>query len=111
MVKDIKELDEIAKLLAFIVANQENYSYVDRIANANSKDIILACLREALRDYHSIIRRGDYKAGDLKVNKIGVERALNKIFQIHDRKELKEVISFISAKALTFSAKYLEGGE
>ncbi len=109
--KDIRDFDEIAKVLAFVVAEQGNYSYIDRIANANSKDIILACLREALRDYHSILRRGEYKAKDLKAKEIGVKNALNKIFQTHDRKELKEIVSFISAKALTLSAKYLEGGE
>ena len=109
--KEVRDFDEIAKVLAFVVAEQGNYSYIDRIANANSKDIILACLREALRDYHSILRRGNYTARDLKADETRVEKALDKIFQTHDRKELKEIVSFISAKALTFSAKHLKEGE
>lgn len=101
------EVDEVAKLLATIIGESKNYSYVDKLGYAPSKDLALFYLKEALRDFHSIKGFENKKAEELSrgIRFEIVDRALQKISSISDRKELREIVSLIAAKALSKSAE------
>ena len=105
---------EVAKVLAVLVAEERNYTYVDKLGYVPSKDLAVFYLKEALRDLHSLLRKGEFenkKAGELasKIRYDKVENALDELTKVSDRKELREKTSLIAAKALAISAK-LGGG-
>ncbi|MCC6028151.1 MAG: type I-A CRISPR-associated protein Csa5 [Archaeoglobus sp.] len=103
------EVEEISKVLAVLVAEAENYSYVDKLGYAPSKDLAIFYLREALRDLHSMMSRkfeneeAEKVAREIKFEQI--DHALQKISGISDRKELREITALIASKALAKSAK------
>jgi len=110
----LDEFTELAKALAVLVAEERNYTYVDKLGYVPSKDLAVFYLKEALRDLHSLLRKGEFKnteakkvADEIRYDKI--EGALEKITKVSDRKELREKTSLIAAKALAISAKL--GGE
>ena len=105
-----KDLTEISRALAVLVAEQDSYSYVDKISYAPSVDLAIYYIREALRDLHSLIRGGSFenKLAKKEANRIrydAIDRALNFITSIRSRKDLREVASLVAAKALSISAK------
>jgi len=112
------DIENIAKMLAVLVAGENNYTYIDKIGYAPSKDLLLFYLKEALRDFHSIIRSGkikNEKALNLlnsfvsELKKMDLNKSIESIQSyIVDRKSLREISSLISAKALAISAKYIE---
>ena len=107
-------LVELAKVLAVLVAEEGNYTYVDKLGYVPSRDLAVFYLKEALRDLHSLLRKGEFEnkeAGELagKIKYDGVEKALEELAKVSDRKELREKTSLIAAKALAISAK-LGGG-
>ena len=128
--------EKIARVLAVLIANG-NYTYVDKLANAPSADLVLFYLREAIRDFHSLIRSENLKnekARPLlkKVKKElseelssehgifeGLNRAVTEIYKYcydsetfkENPKKLREVSSLIGAKALAISSKYLNSEE
>lgn len=114
------DIEIVAKMLAVLVAGENNYTYIDKIGYAPSKDLLLFYLKEALRDFHSIIRSGRLKneealnllnnfVGELKDCKVDLNESIENIQSyIVDRKSLREISSLISAKALAISAKYIE---
>ncbi|MEM0203843.1 MAG: type I-A CRISPR-associated protein Csa5 [Archaeoglobaceae archaeon] len=108
------EVDEVAKVLAVLVAENKNYSYIDKLGYAPSKDLALFYLKEALRDLHSLLGKefGNKKAEELakKIKFELVEKCLNSMTSIESRKELREVTALIASKALAKSAS-LVGGE
>jgi len=103
------EVEEISKALAVLVAEAGNYSYVDKLGYAPSKDLTIFYLKEALRDLHSMMGRkfeneeAEKAAREIKFEQIDI--ALQKISKISDRKELREITSLIASKALAKSAK------
>jgi CRISPR-associated protein Csa5 len=102
-------LDELAKVLAVLIAEGGNYTYVDKLGYAPSKDLAIFYLKEALRDLHSIKnqeRLENTKAKELldKINFETAERALDELARVEDRRVLKEKTSLIGAKALAISA-------
>uniref|UniRef100_A0A7J3TJX4 Type I-A CRISPR-associated protein Csa5 n=1 Tax=Geoglobus ahangari TaxID=113653 RepID=A0A7J3TJX4_9EURY len=126
-----KDIENLARVLAVLVADG-NYTYVDKIGNAPSKDLLAFYLKEAIRDFHSLIRGGakNEKVKDLLdriVRELETTRdpfdflnnSIDQVFsKIESRKDLREISSLISAKALAISAKYVrtreessEGGE
>ncbi|MEM2178969.1 MAG: hypothetical protein QW272_09145 [Candidatus Methanomethylicaceae archaeon] len=96
--------DNIAKLLAVLMNEQESYTYIDKLRNAPSKDLAIFYFGEAIRDYHSILNRGFEKKNSENeakwINFMEVEKEINKLKTISDRKEIREIVSLISAKAL-----------
>lgn len=108
------EVEEISKALAVLVAESGNYSYVDKLGYAPSKDLAIFYIKEALRDLHSMMSKEFENKEAEKISKEikfdQIDFALNKISKIGDRKELREVTALIASKALAKSAK-LKGGE
>ncbi len=124
-----KDVENLAKVLAVLVADG-NYTYVDKIGNAPSKDLLAFYMKEAMRDFHSIIRGGtknEKAEGFLKDLKSKIESGnvnldasvktfLDRIPE-GDRQKLRELSSILAARALAISAKYIksskeiEGGE
>jgi CRISPR-associated protein Csa5 len=114
----MRSIDIIAEILGFLVA-EGNYSYVDKVGQAPSGDLLIFYLKEALRDFHSLAR-GDLKnvdkdelckfLEDIAEGKNNPDWALNDIAKtVHEGgpKKLREVCSLISAKALAKSLKFI----
>jgi len=106
-------VDDLSKLLAVLVAEQGSYTYVDKLGYAPSTDLAIFYLKEALRDYHSLLRKGSFenqvvRAVILDLNKRldKINYVLSKIAEIRDRSELRRITSLISSKALAYAAKY-----
>jgi len=106
---EVWEIEEISKALAVLVAEARNYSYVDKLGYAPSKDLAIFYLKEALRDLHSMMgKKFESEETEKAVKEIKFEQidfALQEISKISDRKELREITSLIASKALTKSAK------
>lgn len=107
-------VDDVSRLLAVLVAEQGSYTYVDKLGYAPSADLAVFYLKEALRDYHSLLRKGvfdnpvvrDVVSGlNKKLDKINY--VLGKIAEIRDRRELRRITSLISSKALAYAARYM----
>ncbi len=108
-------LDELAKILAVLIAEGGNYTYVDKLGYAPSKDLAIYYLKEALRDLHSLKNQQKIESEKTKtlLNSINfelAEKALDELSGIDDRRILKEKASLIAAKALAISAR-LGGGK
>ena len=106
----MESFKELGKVLGILIAEQDSYTYADKLAYAPSKDLALFYLKEALRDLHSLLRKDEFKnkstAAELfKINFGLIDRELENFGKIKDRRELREKTSSIAAKALTFSAK------
>ncbi|MCD6348504.1 MAG: type I-A CRISPR-associated protein Csa5 [Candidatus Korarchaeota archaeon] len=101
-------MDSIAELLAVLIAENEEYTFVDKLGYAPSKDLVLYYLREALRDYHSLLNQGfknskaKERADSIELDKI--EKGIEEIGGIQGSKELREKISLMTAKALAIAA-------
>ena len=102
----------IAKLLAVLVAENNSYTYVDKLGYAPSKDLVLYYLREALRDFHSLKNKTqwDCQKAFEEVGKIDmefVERDIEGVAKISSMKELREVVSLITARALSTASRLM----
>lgn len=101
-------MDQIAKLLALLVAEEENYAYVDKLGYAPSRDLAIAYIREAIRDLHSMSRKSDLESRirqELKsLDFERLEREVVRFSEVRDRKELRELTSLIAARALCIAA-------
>ncbi len=109
------DVEDIAKVLAVLVAEQGSYTYVDKIGYAPSTDLAVFYLKEALRDYHSLLRKEKLENEDvrklmkeIKGNIRKIEDNIQKIAEIKDRRELRRITSLIASKALITSAKYIK---
>lgn len=113
-------IENISKVLA-LLASQGNYTYIDKLGYVPSKDLLIYYLREALRDFHSLIRGGlkEEKGKELyesftsqvKEDKVNLDLSINTLSESipeGDNKKLREIASLIAAKALALSAKYIE---
>ncbi|MGC8912003.1 MAG: type I-A CRISPR-associated protein Csa5 [Nitrososphaeria archaeon] len=112
------EVDELARVLAILIAEQNNYTYVDKLGNAPSKELAIFHIREALRDFNSLLAKENFsnKKAKEEVSKVyfkGLDEQINELSKISDRRKLKEMVSLIGAKALTMAArlKVAEKGE
>ncbi len=109
--------DNISRILGVLVAERESYSYVDKVGYAPSRDTLLFYLKEAFRDFNSLLSSGfeNTTAGSeaKRVNLREAERELLEIESINDRRKLREVSSLISSRALLIAARLMgreEGG-
>jgi CRISPR-associated protein Csa5 len=105
-------MENIAELLAVLVAENESYTYVDKLGYAPSKDLALYYLREALRDFISLKNKPQSQwsspkafeeAGKIKMEL--VEREIESMERISSMKELREAVSLITAKALSIASR------
>ncbi len=123
MQEDVRrDVENLSTMLAVLVAGENEYTYIDKIGYAPSKDLLMFYLKEALRDFHSLVR-GRLKnerarellnnfIEKLKSSNIDLNKSIDKIYEnITDRRSLREISSLISAKALAISAKYVERRE
>jgi CRISPR-associated protein Csa5 len=106
---------ELPKVLAVLVAEEGNYMYVDKIGYVPSRDLAVFYLKEALRDFHSLMRKERFENVEARkmadrIDYDRVEREIEEIARVSDRKELREKSSLIAAKALAISAR-LGGGQ
>lgn len=103
-------VDELARVLAILIAEQGNYTYVDKLSNAPSKELAIFHIREALRDFNSLLSKEKFSNPKAKeeISKVyfrGLEDQIAALSKIEDRRELKETVSLIGAKALTLAAR------
>ena len=106
----MREFREIGKVLAVLIAEQDSYTYVDKLGYAPSRDLAVYYLKEALRDLHSLLRKGKFenKGAEELLKNIDfsqIEAELERFQKISDRKELREKTSSIAAHALALSAR------
>lgn len=111
-------IDNIAKVLAILAAEQKNYSYIDKIGYAPSSELALHYLKEALRDFRSLIEKEkiggefDCKAAKEEISKVdfdAVEKGIDEIANTERRNELRALLSFMTSKALVTSARLSMG--
>ena len=116
LVCELQEEDrflQIPDMLA-VLAHDGDYSYIDRIANSQSKPLVLHYLREALRDFNSLKRNPpqemNREAIELlqEINHDYLERELDRIMVIDDARKLREVVSYLCAKALARASGFIE---
>lgn len=98
-------LDPISKLLAVIIAENGDYSHVDKLGYVVSPDLAVYYLREALRDYSSLMNKTKWTnskaysvAKEIKMK--SVEYIIDKISRINDPREVRRIVATIAAKAL-----------
>jgi len=106
-------MSSIAELLAVLVAENESYTYVDKLAYAPSKDLVFYYLREALRDFHSLKNKPGWEHPEAreeadKLDMEKVERELQGLEKVEKIKELRERVSLITAKALAIASRLME---
>ncbi len=108
---------DLAKVLAILIAEEGNYTYVDKLGYAPSKDLAVYYVREALRDLHSLINSQRWENPRAKeeadqINFDRVERSIQELAKLDskDKKKLREITALISAKALSISASLMKEG-
>ena len=97
---------ELPKVLAFLIVERESYSYVDKIGYAQSRDLLLFHIREALRDWQTLIRSGVIREeSHIQIDYGKIENDIRIIAKINSGKELREVSSLIAGEALALASK------
>lgn len=111
----IRKIDSLSDMLAILIVEQESYAYIDKLSNAPSKDLALLYLREALRDLHSLSNKERFEnpkiqeeISKLKSNLSNIEKGIELLHAKDDKKELREFVSMVAAKALTKAMRLKE---
>jgi len=104
--------NHIPRILAVLIAENGQYTYVDKLSYVTSADLAIYYLREALRDYKSLETRTTWENPNAmkearEINMDYVERELEMLRSLTDPKEVREAVSFISAKALARANKLM----
>lgn len=106
---------ELSKVLAVLLVEQGTYSHIDKISQTSSKDLALYYLREALRDFHSLLSKGFEKnvVNELAktINFLKLENELNQLKNVEDITQLREKTSLIAAQALAEAGRLLSKEE
>ncbi len=102
--KDIR-LDPLSQVLAVLIAENEEYAYVDKLGYVVSSDLAVYYLREALRDFSSIMNKTKWNNSQAlseakKIRLNDVEKIIDYIAELNDPREIRRVVSLIAAKAL-----------
>lgn len=100
---------ELSKVLAVLLVEQGSYTYVDKMAQTTSRDLALYHIREALRDYNSLLTR-EFENGEAKIIADSirfqeVEKEIEAISKVSSVSDLREVVSLISSQALAEAAR------
>jgi CRISPR-associated protein Csa5 len=104
----------ISKALAVLIAEQNSYSYVDKLGYATSRDLVLFYLKEALRDLHSLKNKKSFenKKAEEEFNSIRfdfLDKEIEDISKIENKQKLREITSLIASKALALSMNLSTG--
>ncbi len=111
-------IDTLARLLATLVA-EGNYTYIDKIGYAPSRDLLMFYIKEAMRDFHSLLRSGakNEKARrfveevreSIESGKLDIDDSIQKLASdvSGDRRKVREIASLLAAKALAISARFV----
>jgi len=94
---------ELPKVLAVLIAEEGNYAYVDKIGYAQSRDLLLFHVREALRDLQPLLHSETIKK--LRIDYGRVENDLKRIVEIKSSRELREISSLIAGEALALASR------
>uniref|UniRef100_A0A7C1GC62 Type I-A CRISPR-associated protein Csa5 n=1 Tax=Thermofilum adornatum TaxID=1365176 RepID=A0A7C1GC62_9CREN len=101
----------LARVLAILNVEQGSYTYIDKLSQAVSRDLALYYIREALRDYHSLVNRGFQSEEAKKTSEYVIfselESEIELIRSIQDPVKLREELSMIAAQALAESGRLL----
>ena len=109
--------EQIPNILAVLIAERGSYTYIDKIGYSPSRDLTLFYIREALRAFHSLLNQDSWsnkKARELAMEEIeynGVNSELEKIAGVSNLIELREIVSLITAKALSKAAELRQSVE
>ncbi|MCD6487633.1 MAG: type I-A CRISPR-associated protein Csa5 [Desulfurococcales archaeon] len=113
--------DPVASILAVLIAENDEYSHVDKLGYVVSPDLAVYYLREALRDFSSLMNKTRWdnplayeEAKNIPMDR--VDKAIEGLAEISDPKEVRRIVSMIAAKALAKANKLKtmvqkEGGE
>lgn len=107
---------ELSKVLAVLLVEQGSYTYIDKLAQSSSKDLALYHIREALRDYHSLMNSlkskevmsdedKEVKFVMERINFSEVENEIKELSEIATISHLRERVSLISSQALAEAAR------
>jgi CRISPR-associated protein Csa5 len=104
---------QIPDVLAVLIAESRAYTYTDKLGYAPTKDLALFYIKEALRDFHSLLNQGRWnnsKAQELatSIKMSYVESEVEKVADVSSLIELREVVCLITAKALARAAELLQ---
>lgn len=109
---------QLPRILAILIAENQDYSYVDKLGYVTSPDLAVYYLKEALRDFSSLLARGEWDnkcamEEALKSEMKYVEKEVEEISRLRDPREIRLVLSYIAAKALAHanSLSRCKGGE
>ena len=98
-------LDPLSRVLAVLIAENEEYAYVDKLGYVVSSDLAVYYLREALRDFSSLMNKTKWnnpkalsEAKKIKLHE--VEKVIDYIAKLEDPREVRKIVSLIAAKAL-----------
>lgn len=107
---------QIPEIFAVLIAESKAFAYTDKLGYAPTKDLTLFYVKEALRDFHSLLNQGTWenpKAREtaLKIDMSYVNRELERIAEASSLIELREIVSVITAKALAKAAELTQSQE
>ncbi len=102
--------DPIARVLAVLIAENEEYGHVDKLGYVVSPDLAVYYLREALRDFSSLMSKTRWenpraREEATKIPMDRVDEVVEAIGKLDDPKEVRRIVSMISAKALAKANK------
>jgi len=108
--------NQIPNVLAVLIAESKAYTYTDKLGYASTKDLTLFYVKEALRDFHSLLNQGSWsnsKARELAlhINMSYVNSELERMAEASSLIELREIVSLITAKALAKAAELTQTQE
>lgn len=105
----VYQITELPKVLAILLVEQGSYTYIDKLAQSASKDLALYHIREALRDYHSLLSRGisndEAKILADTINFLKVENEIKDVNGASSVSDLREKVSLLSSQALAEAAR------
>ena len=98
-------IDHLSRVLAVVIAENGDYSHVDKLGYVISPDLAVYYLREALRDFSSLLSKTAWEniGAKIEAERIRmdlVEKALDAILGLKDPREVRKTVSAIAAKAL-----------
>ncbi|MGC8987805.1 MULTISPECIES: hypothetical protein [Infirmifilum] len=97
-------IKNLSRVLAILHVEQGSFTYIDKLSQTVSRDLALYYIREALRDYQSLVNRGfeskKAKEASQYVNYAELEAEIEEIRRLDDVTKLREELSAITAQAL-----------
>ena len=108
----IPEFKSLPKMLAVLAVGGGSPAYIDKLSHAPSKDLALFYIEEALRDMTTLAKtprdawKSDKAYEEMKyISWKELENELDSLRNVKEGRELREILSFITAKALARYAK------